>query len=47
MRTSQGRTVSITTRNDAIRIGVRDRDGKSVAWEVFTIPEIETLENAR
>lgn len=46
MRTEDGRIVSITTRHDVIRIGVRDRDGKSRAWEVFSIADIEALERA-
>jgi len=47
LRTTDGRTVHVTTRNNSvIRIGVHDRDGKSRAWEVFTIPEIEALERA-
>lgn len=47
LRTTDGRTVHVTTRNNrVIRIGVHDRDGKSRAWEVFTVPEIEALERA-
>jgi hypothetical protein len=47
MKTADGRIVKITTRgHDAVRIGVRDRDGKSRAWEVFTVADIEALERA-
>lgn len=47
MKTDDGRIVRITTRgHDTIRIGVRDRDGKSRTWEVFSVADIETLERA-
>jgi hypothetical protein len=47
LRTSDGRTVYVTTRNrQVIRIGVRDREGRRTAWEVFAVPEIEALERA-
>ena len=47
LRTTDGRAVFVTTRNNSvIRIGVRDRDGKSRAWEVFTVADIEALERA-
>jgi len=45
LKTAKGSVVSITTRgNDAVRIGVRDSDGRQTAWEVFTVAEVETLE---
>ena len=45
MKTADGRIVNITSRgHDAIRIGVRDRDGKPGTFEVFTVADIEALE---
>lgn len=46
MKTADGRIVKITTRYDIIRIGVRDRDGKTRTWEVFTVADIQALERA-
>jgi hypothetical protein len=44
MRMSYGRTINITTRDDVIRLGVRDSDGERRAWEVLSIADVETLE---
>ena len=45
MKTAYGGTVKITTRgHDTIRIGVRDRNGKPTAWEIFTVADIEAIE---
>jgi hypothetical protein len=46
MRTEDGRTVSVSTGYDVIRLGVRDRAGERRVWEVFTIAEAQTLEHA-
>jgi hypothetical protein len=46
MKTGDGRTLKVTTREDIIRIGIRDRNGKSRVWEVFTIPDVKALETA-
>ncbi len=47
MKTADGGIVKITTRgHDTIRIGVRDRDGRTRTWEVFKVADIEALEKA-
>ena len=45
MKTPQGKRIDITTRGqDTIRIGVRDHDGRTEAFVIFTVAEIEALE---
>jgi len=47
MKTANGETVKITTRNDdTIRIGVYGREGRGMpeTWAVFTVADIENLE---
>lgn len=46
MRTTNGGIVKITTRENVIRVGVKDRDGKTRSWEVFTVANVEALERA-